>query len=37
MTDRSSLYKGLSCAAWGYLFLCLDINLGTVSILPGFV
>lgn len=37
MTDRSSLYKGLSCAAWGYLFLCLDFNLDNVSILPRFV
>lgn len=37
MTDRSSLYKGLSCAAWGYLFLNLDLNLGNVSILPRFV
>ena len=37
MTDRSSLYKGLSCAAWGYLFLNLDFNLGTVSILPRFL
>ncbi len=36
MTDRSSLYKGLSCAAWGYLFLNLDFNLGNVSILPRF-
>lgn len=37
MTDRSSLYKGVSCAAWGYLFLNLDFNLGNVSILPRFV
>lgn len=37
MTDRETLYKGVSCAAWGYLFLYLDINLGTVSILPRFV
>lgn len=37
MTDRSSLYKGLSCAAWGYLFLNLDFNLGNVSILPRFL
>lgn len=37
MTDRSSLYKGLSCAAWGYLFLNLDFSLGNVSILPRFV
>ena len=36
MTDRSSLYKGLSCAAWGYFFLVFDVNLGTVSILPRF-
>lgn len=37
MTGRSSLYKGLSCAAWGYFFLIFDVNLGTVSILPRFV
>ena len=37
MTDRETLYKGASCAAWGYLFLYLDINLGTVSLLPRFV
>lgn len=37
MIDRSSLYKGLSHAAWGYLFLNLDFNLGNVSILPRFV
>ncbi|MGM9606214.1 MAG: hypothetical protein ACI3XJ_01775 [Oscillospiraceae bacterium] len=37
MTDRETLYKGASYAAWGYLFLYLDINLGTVSILPRFV
>ena len=37
MTDRDTLYRGLSCAAWGYLFLNLDFNLGTVSILPRFV
>lgn len=37
MIDRSSLYKGLSCAAWGYLFLNLDFDLGNASILPRFV
>ena len=37
MTDRSTLYKGLSCAAWGYFFLIFDVNLGTVSILPRFL
>lgn len=37
MTDRDTLYRGCSHAAWGYLFLNLDINLGTVSILPRFV
>lgn len=36
-TEREALYKGASCAAWGYLFLYLDINLGAVSILPRFV
>lgn len=36
MTDRSSLYKGLSCAAWGYLFLCYDFNVNNVSVLPRF-
>ena len=33
MTDRKTLYDGISHAAWGYLFLYLDINLGTVSLL----
>ena len=37
MTDRKTLYDGISHAAWGYLFLYLDINLGTVSVLPRFV
>lgn len=37
MTQREALYKGASCAAWGYLFLYVDFNLGTVSILPRFV
>ena len=37
MTDRNTLYEGVSHAAWGYLFYYLDINLGTVSILPRFV
>ena len=26
-----ALYRGVSHAAWGYLFLYLDVNLGTVS------
>lgn len=37
MTDRETLYNGLSHAAWGYFFLNFDFNLGTVSILPQFV
>lgn len=37
MTDQRKLYTGLSDAAWGYLFLNFDFNLGTVSILPRFV
>lgn len=36
MTDQSTLYRGLSRAAWGWLFLMLDINLGNVSVLPRF-
>lgn len=34
MTDRETLYRGASHAAWGYFFLYLDINLGTLNILP---
>ena len=34
MTDRKTLYRGASHAAWGYFFLYLDINLGTLNILP---
>ena len=37
MTDRETICRGLSHAAWGYLFLNLDFNLGRVSILPRFV
>ena len=36
MTDRQTMYEGLSHAAWGYLLLCVDFNLGNVSILPRF-
>lgn len=35
--DREGLYRGLSNAAWSYLFLNFDLNLGTVSIIPRFV
>ena len=34
MTDRETLYRGASHAAWGYFFLYLDINLGALNILP---
>lgn len=37
MPERNPLDEGLTHAAWGYLFLNLDINLGSVSILPRFV
>lgn len=37
MNNREMLYRGLSCAAWGYLFLNFDFNLGRISILPRFV
>jgi len=35
--EETTLYKGASCAAWGYFFLYIDINLNSVSILPRFV
>lgn len=37
MIDRQKLYDGISKAAWGYLFIYFNINLGTVNILPTFV
>ena len=37
MIDRKNLHQGLSHAAWGYFFLTVDFNLGTVSIFPSFV
>lgn len=37
MTDRETLYSGLSNAAWGYFFLHIHFNLGTINILPAFV
>ena len=37
MKEKSNLSRGLSRAAWGYLFIYLDINLGRVNILPEFV
>ena len=37
MTERQTGYRAFSRMAWGYLFLFFDINLGSVSILPGFV
>lgn len=35
--DYESLYRGVSHAAWAYIFLYLDINLNTLNILPDFV
>lgn len=37
MTDRETMYKGLSNAAWGYFFLNFDFNFNSVSIFPRFV
>lgn len=37
LTDRKTIYQGLSHAAWGYFFLNFDFNLGTVSVIPRFV
>lgn len=36
MTERQTYCNAFSRMAWGYLFLFLDINLGSVSILPRF-
>lgn len=36
MTDRKTLYSGLTGAAWGYFLLYVDFNIGPVSILPRF-
>ena len=35
--DYERLYRGVSHAAWAYIFLYLDINLNTLNILPDFV
>ena len=37
MTDRETMYKGISHAAWGYFFLNFDFNFNNVSIFPRFV
>ncbi len=37
MTDREKLYRGTGYAAWGYVFLYLNFNLGTLNILPAVV
>ncbi len=37
ISDRASIRTGLTYAAWGYLFLHVDINIGSISILPAFV
>lgn len=36
MTDREQLYRGATCAAWGYFFLYVDINLFGLNVLPNF-
>ncbi len=37
MNNREMLYRGLSCAAWGYFFLNFNFNLGKINLLPRFV
>lgn len=37
MIDRQKLYDGIGKAAWGYLFIYFNINLGSFNILPNFV
>lgn len=36
MTDRQKLREGISKAAWGYLFIYCNVNLGNLNILPTF-
>lgn len=36
MTDRATVYRSLSHAAWGYFLLFFNFNLNTVDILPNF-
>ena len=36
-TDRASIRTGLTYAAWGYLFLHVDINVQHISMTPDFV
>lgn len=33
----SSTYRGLTKIAWGYVFLHLNLNLGTLNVLPNWV
>lgn len=37
MKEKQNLYQGVSCAAWGCVFLYFNINLGALNILPEFV
>ena len=37
MIARQKLYDGIGNAAWGYLFIYFNVNLGTLNILPAFV
>lgn len=37
MSAHSDLYQGVSRIAWSYLFSLLNINLGTLNILPNWV
>lgn len=36
MTQKKKLYKGVSCAVWGCLFLHVDITVGTINLTPEF-
>ena len=37
MTDQRTLFRGVSFAAWGYLFLYLNIHMGPINVMPTFV
>lgn len=35
--EKRKLISAVRCIAWGYVFLHLNFNLGTLNVLPGFV
>lgn len=37
MADRAALYRGLTRALWGYVFLSLNVKIGPANLLPEFI